>query len=99
MQTPNMIGQSSLHRRRYPQSHMHAAEIVPRHKERHSRFQVGNSLAGRVGLAREASQVHPHAEIGSFDVGSRDAREIRHPRLNSRYGCDNCAAAWAVLVN
>jgi hypothetical protein len=100
MQTPDMIGQSSLHCRRHSQSHVHAAEIVPSHKQRHCRFQVGYGFAGRIRLAREASQVHSDGEIGSFDVGSRDAREVRHPRLNSRYGCDDCAAAvpfWASL--
>ena len=100
MQAPNMIGQSSLHCRRNPQSHIHAAEIVPCHKQRHSRFQVGYGFARCVGFAREASQVHPNAQVGPFDVRSRDAGEIRHPRLNSRYGCDDCAAAvpfWASL--
>lgn len=81
MQTPDMIGQSGLHSRRNPQSHIHAAKIVPRHKGRHSRFQVGYGFARGIGLASKTSPVHPHGEIGSFDMGSRGARKIRHPRL------------------
>jgi len=77
---------------------MHATEIVERDVQGNSGFQIVQRFAGRVGLAREPTQVHPYAQICTLDVRSRDAGEIRIPASDSGNCCDYGASAiplWA----
>jgi len=56
---------------------MNANEVVKRHVERDSRFQVVQLLAERIGEPRKASQMHSHAQVGAFDVTGGYSGDLR----------------------
>jgi hypothetical protein len=49
---------------------MNAAEVIPRHIQRDSRFQIVQLLAERIGQSRKTAKVHSHAQIGPLNVAA-----------------------------
>jgi hypothetical protein len=63
---------------------MHAADVIPRHKETNRHFQVLQLFRESVGQACEPSQVHPDREIGAFDMRRGNPFKIRIANDGSR---------------
>lgn len=56
---------------------MNATEIIERDVKGDGIFQVRQRLAERISKAREATKVHPHAQVCPFDVRRGNASEVR----------------------
>src|SRR5271157_1544177 len=72
---------------------MNANEIVKRDIEHGCILQVRQRLAERIGKAREAAKMHPHAQIAAFDVRRGNAREVRPTNFDMWDCSDNLATA------
>lgn len=80
---------------------MNATQVIPGNIQADCQPQILQLLAGRVRLARKPSQVHSYGQIGSLDVRSRDAGEIRISGSDLGNCCNHNAAAvplWACLA-
>src|SRR5713226_7896702 len=69
---PNMIADSTLHRRGNAESLMDAAEVVIHKPNRHGSRMVLNLFRERVGKASEAANAHSHAEVLTFNEAGAD---------------------------
>src|SRR5258705_5358687 len=74
---PDVVRESSLHRRRHAESLMYAAEVKKSHVEVNGGGQMFQRFAESQAQARKAAQVRSHAQVGAFDVRSADVCFIR----------------------
>ena len=82
---PHMIRKTCLHTRRDTERLMYAAKIEKGHVEMNGGFQMVQRFTESQAQAREAAQMCPHRQIGSFDVACGYVARIRV----SADGCRN----------
>src|SRR6266540_3793566 len=74
---PDVIGEVGFHCRRHAQGLMHAAEVIPRHEQRHGRFQVLQFFREAVGQPGKPPKVHPNREIRALNMRRGDPLKVR----------------------
>src|SRR5579872_308111 len=79
---------------------MSTAKVIPNNPERNSGFEVHKPLADGVHFAGIAPIVHPHTQVATLDMRSRNPRKIRASGFDFRHCCNDGSAAvpfWAGL--
>lgn len=96
-QTPNVVGQPRLHRRRDSVGEVRPAEVVPGEVQGDSRLVVRQRLTVGVRQAREAAQVHPQAEVLPLRVARRDVLRVGSAVSNLGYNLHDWG--WGVPLS
>jgi hypothetical protein len=75
-QLPNVIGETSFHRRRHAQRLMDAAKVVPFEVQGHGSLEVVELLRKSIGKPGETTQMHPQTQIRPLDMRRADVLGI-----------------------